>query len=45
MLKIKEIIVSQLLGAATFVMCAVLIFLGLVLAGFGIARRRKVLIK
>jgi len=45
MLKMKEILVRQLLGVATFVMCVFLILLGLVLAGFGISRRRKVLIK
>jgi hypothetical protein len=45
MLNIKETIVRQLLGVATFGICAVLIFLGLVLAGFGIMSRRKVLIK
>ena len=45
MLKMKEILVRQLLGVATFVMCVFLILLGLVLAGFGITHRRKVLIK
>lgn len=41
MLKMKEILVRQLLGVATFVMCVFLILLGLVLAGYGISRREK----
>jgi len=45
MLKIKAIVVRQLLGIATFVMCAFLVLIGLSLAGFGTARRRKVSIK
>ncbi len=45
MLKIKAIVVRQLLGIATFVMCAFLVLIGLSLAAFGITRRRKVSIK
>jgi len=45
MLKIKTVIVRQLLGLATFVICAALVLLGLVLAGIGVTRRRKVSIK
>ncbi len=45
MLKIKAIVVRQLLGLATFVMCVVLVLIGLGLAGFEIIRRRKVSIK
>ncbi len=45
MLKIKAVIVRQLLGLAIFVICAALVLLGLVLAGIEVTRRRKVSIK
>ena len=45
MLKIKSIVVRQLLGLATFIMCAFLVLIGLSLAGFGTTRRRKASIK
>ena len=45
MLKIKAVIVRQLLGLATFVICVALVLLGLVLAGIEVTRRRKVSIK
>jgi len=45
MLKIKAIVVRQLLGLATFLICVVLVLIGLSLAGFGATRRRKASIK
>ena len=41
MLKLKEILMKPILGVTMFFMCAFLVLIGLSLAGFGSARRRK----
>lgn len=45
MLKIKEIVIRHLIGFFTFAMCAIIVLIGLGLAGFEITCRRKASIK
>ncbi len=45
MLKIKEIVIRHLIGFITFAMCAIIVLIGLGLAGVEIASRRKAPIK